>query len=122
MKKSCKKVVDQRVELVSKMMIDGQGRADIIHFSSDNWNISERQIDKYIAKAREVIQNDIIRNIEFDYAKSIKRYECIYQKAIQSKDFKLALLVNKEISSLQGLNKVQMVHTGTIEFISNIPD
>lgn len=120
--KSSKQVVNERIEKTSQLMIDGKSRADIIQFSSENWKIGERQVDKYIAKAREFIQSEITRNIEFDYAKSIKRYENLYQKAIECKDYKLALSVNKEISNLQGLSKVQIEHSGNVEFISNIPD
>lgn len=114
--------VNQRVVETSDMLIEGKSRASIIHYGSDVWNVGERQIDKYIAKAREVIKDEVVRNLEFDFAKAIKRYEDLYKKALEEKDYRLALSVNKEIASLQGLNKVQIEHSGNIEFISNIPD
>ena len=114
--------VNQRVILIANMLVEGKSRSSIIHYSSDNWNIGERQVDKYISKAREIITKETIRNLEFDYAKAIKRYEDLYRKALEIEDYRLALAVNKEISNLQGLNKVQIEHSGNIEFISNIPD
>lgn len=120
--KSSKLTINQRVAEVSEMLINGVNRASIVHYSSDNWDISERQVDKYISKARELIQSDIIKNLEFDYAKSIKRYESLYQKAIEIKDYRLALTVNKEITQLQGLSKMQIEHSGDVQFICSIPD
>lgn len=122
MSKASKLVVNQRVNIIVDMIISGKSRADIIHYGSENWNLGERQIDKYIAKSRDTIQVEIVKNLEYDYAKAIKRYEVLYMKAIEGKDYRLAVTINKEITQLQGLNKLQLDHSGSIEFISNIPD
>lgn len=122
MAKSSKTIVNQRVLEIIEMLINGKSRISIVHYGSTNWSVGERQIDKYIAKARAIIQDEVVKNLEYDYAKAIKRYENLYQHALEEKDYRLALSVNKEITSLQGLNKIQIQHTGNIEFISNIPD
>lgn len=122
MDKSSKHTVNQRINEVVNMLIEGKNRNKIILYGSDNWDIGERQIDKYIAKARDLIQLDIKKNIEYDYAKAIRRYEELYNKAIENVDYRLALSINKEISSIQGLLKIQIEHSGDIQFISNIPD
>ena len=122
MDKSSKHTVNQRINEVVNMLIEGKNRNKIILYGSDNWDIGERQIDKYIAKARDLIQLDIKKNIEYDYAKAIRRYEELYNKAIESVDYRLALSINKEISTIQGLFKIQIEHSGDIQFISNIPD
>lgn len=122
MEKSSKHTVNQRINEVVDMLIEGRNRFKIIQYGSTQWNIGERQIDKYIAKARDIIQMDVKKNIEYDYAKAIRRYEELYNKAIENKDYRLALSINKEISTIQGLHKIQIEHSGDIEFISNIPD
>jgi len=122
MKKSNAHTVNQRINTIAEMLIDGKSKTSIIHYSSDNWNIGKRQTENYISKARELIKGEIVKNIEYDYAKAIKRYENLYNKAIEVEDFRLALTVNKEITNLQGLSKLKIEHTGNIEFISNIPD
>ncbi|NML70606.1 hypothetical protein HHL23_12430 [Chryseobacterium sp. RP-3-3] len=104
------------------MLIKAKSRNEIIHYSSENWNVGERQIDKYIAQARKLIQSEIQKNIEYDYAKAVRRYETLYQSAIDNRDYRLASSINKEIANLQGLYKIQIEHSGNIEFISNIPD
>ncbi len=122
MQKSSKHTVNQRVGSIVDMLMVGQTRSHIIHYGSESWNVGERQMDKYIAKARKLIEGEIVKNLEYDYAKAIKRYEGLYGRAMEKEDYKLALSVNKEITNLQGLNKVQVEHSGNIEFISNIPE
>ncbi len=114
--------LEKRVGEIISMIINGADRGDIVRYSSKNWGIGERQIDKYIVKAKLRIQREITKNIEFDYAKAIIRYETLYKKAIEVEDYRLALSINKELSSIQGLQKLEIKHSGNIEFISNIPD
>lgn len=122
MSKSSIITVNERVMKVADMLIEGKSRISIIHYGSDAWNVGERQIEKYLAKARELIKGEIVKNLEFDYAKAIRRYEDLYQKAIDEKDYRLALSINKELTVLQGLHKMQIEHSGNVEFICNIPD
>lgn len=122
MAKSSKHIVNQRINEITEMLIEGKSRNGIIQYGTGHWEVGERQIDKYIARARNVIQKEIVKDLEFDYAKSLKRFESLYYKAIEGKDYRLALAVNKEISTIQGLYKIQIEHSGNMEFISNIPD
>lgn len=122
MSKSSIITVNERVMKVADMLIGGKSRISIIHYGSDTWSVGERQVEKYLAKARELIKGEIVKNLEFDYAKAIRRYEDLYQKAIDEKDYRLALSINKELTVLQGLHKMQIEHSGNVEFICNIPD
>lgn len=122
MSKSSIITVNERVMKVANMLIEGKSRISIIHYGSDTWSVGERQVEKYLAKARELIKGEIVKNLEFDYAKAIRRYEDLYQKAIDEKDYRLALSINKELTVLQGLHKMQIEHSGNVEFICNIPD
>jgi len=122
MSKSSIITVNERVMKVADMLIGGKSRISIIHYGSDTWSVGERQVEKYLAKARELIKGGIVKNLEFDYAKAIRRYEDLYQKAIDEKDYRLALSINKELTVLQGLHKMQIEHSGNVEFICNIPD
>lgn len=103
------------------MLLNGSSR-DIILQNTSNLNISDRQIDTYIKKARLVIEKSVEKNINYDYAKAIRRYEELYQNALKEKDYRLALSVNKELTTLQGLFRQEIKHSGTVEFICSIPD
>lgn len=122
MPKSSKHIVGARVKEVAKLLIAGSSREDIVHYSSVSWNIGERQAEKYLQKARALIAQSVKKEINFDYAKAIMRYEELYKLSFERKDYKTAMSIIKEITALQGLNKLQMEHTGEVNFICSIPD
>ncbi|MFP5437251.1 MAG: hypothetical protein ACLGH8_05670 [Bacteroidia bacterium] len=122
MKKSEKHIVNERIKEIAVMLMNGYSRDKILQNTSKLWRVSNRQIDTYISKARENITSEIQRNVEYDYAKAITRYEFLFSKAIESLDYRLALTINKELSSLQGLYKMQVEHSGSVQFVCNIPD
>ena len=95
---------------------------EIVLYCSENWNIGERQADKYFSKARTLIEQSVKKQVAYDYAKAVRRYEELYRLSIEKKDYKTALSVNKELTTLQGLFKIKVEHSGNIEFICNIPD
>ena len=122
MPKSDKNTIERRIKSISSMLINGNNREFIVLYCSENWNIGERQADKYISKARTLIEQSVKKQVAYDYAKAVRRYEELYRLSIEKKDYKTALLVNKELTTLQGLFKIEVEHSGNIEFICNIPD
>ena len=122
MPKSDKNTIERRIKSISSMLINGNNREFIVLYCSENWNIGERQADKYISKARTLIEQSVKKKVAYDYAKAVRRYEELYRLSIEKKDYKTALSVNKELTTLQGLFKIEVEHSGNIEFICNIPD
>lgn len=122
MSKSTQYIVETRVKEVAKLLIAGKSSEELVHYSSVSWNIGERQAEKYLHKARALIAQSVKKEINFDYAKAIMRYEELYKFSFERKDYKTAMSIIKEITALQGLNKLQMEHTGKIKFICSIPD
>ena len=122
MPKSDKNTIERRIKSISSMLINGNNREFIVLYCSENWNIGERQADKYISKARTLIEQSVKKQVAYDYAKAVRRYEELYRLSIEKKDYKTALSVNKELTTLQRLFKIEVEHSGNIEFICNIPD
>ena len=122
MNKSSKHIVNQRIKEVVSMLILGYNRDLILQNTSNLWKVSDRQIDTYISKARTLIEQSVKKQVAYDYAKAVRRYEELYRLSIEKKDYKTALSVNKELTTLHGLFKIEVEHSGNIEFICNIPD
>lgn len=122
MQKSDKNTVEQRVKDIATMLINGNSREVLVLHCSEKWNVGERQADKYIARAKVLVEKSIIRKVEYDYAKVVRRYEDLYKLSIEKKDYRTALSVNKELSTLQGLFKQEVEHSGEIKFICSVPD
>jgi len=120
MARTSQNIVNERIVMISELLIEGKNRQNILQFNSENWNLSERQIDNYINKAIELIKSELVKDSEYSLSKALKRFEFIYKTAIEKEDFKLALQTNKEICAIQGLNKLEVEHSGNVQFISNI--
>lgn len=48
MPKSDKNTIERRIKSISSMLINGNNREFIVLYCSENWNIGERQADKYV--------------------------------------------------------------------------
>ena len=122
MQKADRNIVEQRIKDIATLLINGNSREVIVLHCSENWSIGERQADKYIARAKVLVEKSVKRKLEYDYAKAVRRYEDLYKLSLEKKDYKTALAVNKEITALQGLFKHQIEHAGEIKFICSVPD
>ncbi|MES2516077.1 MAG: hypothetical protein V4580_18120 [Bacteroidota bacterium] len=120
--KSTLATVELRVKEVVKLLINSYSRYEIIQYSSENWRVGERQTDKYIQKAKEAIITSTKKDVSYDFSKAVRRYEDLYRNSVENKDFRTAMNINKELTSLQGLLKAQIEHSGEVKFISSIPD
>ena len=85
-KKSDGNTVTVRVAEIATMLINGSCRADLLQFIAEKWNVGERMSDNYIKRAKEEITLSVKKDIQYDYAKAVRRYEFIYQKVIDKKD------------------------------------
>jgi len=47
-----------RAQTVYGLLCDGSSRQEIIQFAAEKWQVTERQADNYIAKARDLLNQD----------------------------------------------------------------
>ena len=82
---------------------------------STDWEISERQIDDYIAKARVIVDEQFKdtnkKAVENGYNNLIN----LYKKSFQDQDYKTCLAIQKEINEVYGI-KVQKVDLSLKDF------
>jgi hypothetical protein len=107
--KSDNATFQERVFIVMEMLLSGLKRRQIIQNVSNNeelklnWNVSDRQIDDYIAAAN----REIDKIFEADKDKLKKRvfakYDFVYQKLINVKDYKGALVALEKLTALTGV-------------------
>lgn len=94
---------EYRVSVISSLILRGKTRRDIIQFSTKKWEIQDSQVDKYIARAKEAIQEESKSTIEADTAKARARLEFLYDKAIGNEDYGLARVLNKDFIEFTGI-------------------
>ena len=102
-KRSNKVELQSRVNDVCERLLSGQKRSDIVHFATEAWGISERQVDDYLAKARDAIANSNVVHRDFEIARALVRMNQIFNKAESAEDYKTAILAQQEINKLLAL-------------------
>ena len=97
---------EQRIDIVCEMLIKGLSNSQMFRYVSEktNWGISTRQVENYIAEAKEKIRNsDNDKGFEIQRAK--RRLEKLYQKNESIEDFKECRAIIDTTAKLFGWNE-----------------
>ena len=70
-----------RIDTVYGMLCDGKACTEIIRQGTELWNVSERQIENYIAKARVLLENDCRISREAFMAEALAGYRSLREQA-----------------------------------------
>jgi len=101
-KKSTDIEIRLRVEEVYTLLLGGARRKEILQYAA-KWELSDRQVDYYISEAQDLIQAQVDKRTDYEFAKAIIRLEGIYTKTLKVQDYKTALAAVKELQTLFGL-------------------
>ena len=95
----------QLVSEVYKLLIIGLYRRDIIRYLSEKttWELSDRTVDLYIAKATKEIAACAKFVREEQLGKALLRLNVLYVKTTKIQDYKTAIVALKELNELMGL-------------------
>ena len=109
-KKSTNAEILQRVNNVYIFMIKGASRQDIIQYSSDEWDVTERTADEYIRKARKYFDDRLKMQRDTELGQAVTRYDMLFQKALKVQDYKTAIQAQARIDKIRGLeiNKTEI--------------
>lgn len=105
--KSTKGQVESRVAEIADMICDGYSSGEICRTGSEKWNISTRQVERYMASANEVLSSEGSVQVDSARGKAIRRYEALYRKAMAANDHESARKVVGDMCKLLGLNLQQ---------------
>jgi hypothetical protein len=110
--KATKAEVAKRVEAVFELRLGGAGFADIRQYASaptdhegkklEPWNVSDRQLWRYIDAADKLCQERYDARAPHLLARHLLRRERLYAHALEVGDFKTALAVLKDEAGLEG--------------------
>ena len=107
MAKSTKAAKEFRVNTVYKFLVDGKSRSEILQFCADEWNISTRQGDQYIADARQRIEYDCTISRQEFLAETIVGLRSIRQQAERRGQLQVAVNSMRLMTELVGIDKQQ---------------
>jgi uncharacterized protein YoaH (UPF0181 family) len=80
-----------RVDAVYKLLAEGNSRGQIIQLAAEKWDISERQVDTYIADAREKLLADCELERPAWVAEALQRLRVLEQKASKKNQTQCAI-------------------------------
>ena len=80
---------EKRIDIICEMIIKGFSNNQIFRYVSEksNWNITQRQVENYLAEAKEKIKNSE-SDKDFEIKKAKMRLERLYQKNESIEDYK----------------------------------
>jgi hypothetical protein len=103
-KKSTAAEVARRVDEVLRVILDGAQFHDIVQFSSEQgWNVTERQLHKYIARANELLVERQDKSRKQLIARRLAQREALFGRAVNAADLRTALAVLDSADKLRGL-------------------
>ena len=113
--------INRRITEIHNLLIAGVRRADVIrHGEREGWNVSPRQIDHYIKKAKQELRESAIIDREEELGRAIRRLHHLYQASQRIADHKTSLAVQKELTALLGLAAAQKIEVeSTVEVRSS---
>lgn len=103
-KKADNTTITQRIEEVLRIRLDGAQFHDIVQYGSEKgWNVSERQIRKYIARADELLVERLDKKRKPVIARHVAQRQALYARAVNAADLRTALAILDSECKLRGL-------------------
>jgi hypothetical protein len=104
-----------RIEDIRNQMLKGMvSRTDILRYITEKYGIKEDQIDKDVAKAKDLIRQSLDNtDRNFLIAQSIERYNILYYKNFKLQDYRECRQIVGDINKLFGLNEPEKLDHST---------
>lgn len=86
--------VAKRTHEVKLLILSGAARYEIIRYASENrWRLTDRQIDTYIARASDMIHQELEPENKQALELSLSRHRMLFSRALEQGDVRTALAV-----------------------------
>jgi hypothetical protein len=103
-KKATKAEIIRRTLEVYRMLIKSSPRAEILQYASENWHITERQTDEYIARAREMLREQSVYDRDIELALGVEFLKLVRGKSFGVTDYQRSIAAQRVINNMLGLN------------------
>lgn len=93
----------RRVATIGKMLLNGTSLTEMCRYAARRWGVGDREVDRYVAKAREAIKAQTAAELEDWRALHIKRREELFEKCVKAGQHVPALMMLQDEAKLLGL-------------------
>ena len=94
-----------RIQVVYQQIVDGLPTNQICQEGTENWEVSRRQVERYITEARKLIEADSAITREALMAEAFAAYRSIRQQCEKRGQLMAALKAVENMTALAGLGK-----------------
>jgi hypothetical protein len=96
-----------RVREIAKMLIGGASTFFVQEYVREktDWNLTRRQVENYLRKARLLISDISQRDIEMSISEQCERLDDLYRRSFKLQDFRTCLAISAEKHKLLGLHQ-----------------
>ena len=97
--------VEKRVTIVFELICEGKFDFEIYRTvaAEHNWNVGDRQIANYVRRANDMLKGYSAYDRKKELGKAIARYNLLFNKALESKDYQACIRVQDKLNKLMGL-------------------
>jgi len=106
-KKSDEVEMMARADRVLGLYLSGSRRSEIVQYGSNLWHVTERQVDDYIARAKEIIKAEFSKDHDENLAEHIAFRRKLRKMAESDKDWRAALASAQDEAKLLDLYPVE---------------
>lgn len=106
-------ITDLRVHHVSTNLLNGNSRKEIVEQYSKEFDVSDRQIDTYIQRAKFLIKTEADKEKEYQFGLALSRLENLYKRNLESGDLRECRQVQELILKLFGLSDQRKIEVNT---------
>ncbi len=102
-KKAEKQIMWDRAGKVSELLASGLTVKQIHTYATEKllWNVSERMIWKYIAKANTIFAEESKAKVAEEFGKGLRRLNMLFASSLKIQDFKACLAIQLTITVLR---------------------
>lgn len=94
----------RRVEEVLRIRLDGAQYHDVVQYAAEKgWNLKERQLREYIARADELLVERLEKKRKPVIARHIAQRQALFARAVNAADLRTALAILDSECKLRGL-------------------
>ena len=96
--------VEKRVGEIYDLLIVGYSRRECLQYASEKaWGVTERTVDNYIRRAKDIFRREAKYIREMELGRSLARLDRLFKSNMKIQDFKAALATLKERNTMLGL-------------------
>jgi hypothetical protein len=101
--KSNKVEIEERILYISQLLLEGKRTKEICRNMSEKWNISRRQVERYITSSYKLWHKEFKNKtkIILDYHLALRMN--LYRIAYEQENYRFCLTTLKDVAKLEGL-------------------